>query len=81
MNNNGGGQDYLDKAFNMVARKFGGAQGTKIANDRAKSEKIVRPPYYHVPFLPRFFLLLLFIITHLRMRVANIYDRRMEFAR
>lgn len=33
--------DYLDKAFNAGAKKFGGAQGQKIAGDKAKSEKIV----------------------------------------
>jgi hypothetical protein len=47
MNNNpnqaGGQQDYVDKAFSAGAKKFGGAQGQKIAGDRAKSEKIVRP--------------------------------------
>ena len=38
----GGDQpDYVDKAFAGVAGKFGGAQGQKIAGDRAKSEKIV----------------------------------------
>jgi hypothetical protein len=36
-----GGQDYLDKAFNAGAKKFGGAQGQKIAGNRAMSEKIV----------------------------------------
>lgn len=46
MNNNnnvqgGGQQDYLDKAFNAGAKKFGGAQGQKIANNRGMSEKIV----------------------------------------
>jgi hypothetical protein len=35
-----GGQDYLDKAFNAGAKKFGGAQGQKIAGNRAMSEKI-----------------------------------------
>jgi len=39
-----GQQDYLDKAFNAGAKKFGGAQGQKIANNRGMSEKIVRPP-------------------------------------
>jgi hypothetical protein len=46
MNNNnqaaGGQQDYLDKAFNAGAKKFGGAQGQKIAGNRGMSEKIVR---------------------------------------
>jgi hypothetical protein len=45
MNNNNqgaGGQDYLDKAFNAGAKKFGGAQGQKIAGNRGMSEKIVR---------------------------------------
>jgi hypothetical protein len=37
-----GGQDYGDKAFNKVASKFGGAQGQKVANNRAMSEKVVR---------------------------------------
>jgi len=37
-----GNQDYLDKAFNAGAKKFGGAQGQKIAGNRAMSEKIVR---------------------------------------
>lgn len=44
-NNNaaaGGQQDYLDKAFAAGAKKFGGAQGQKVANNRAMSEKIVR---------------------------------------
>jgi hypothetical protein len=36
-----GGQDYLDKAFNAGAKKFGGAQGQKIAANRGMSEKIV----------------------------------------
>jgi hypothetical protein len=36
-----GGQDYLDKAFGAGAKKFGGAQGQKIAGNRAMSEKIV----------------------------------------
>jgi len=35
-----GNQDYLDKAFNAGAKKFGGAQGQKIAGNRAMSEKI-----------------------------------------
>ncbi|KAJ4392771.1 hypothetical protein N0V91_011266 [Didymella pomorum] len=42
-NNNaaaGGQQDYLDKAFAAGAKKFGGAQGQKIANNRGMSEKI-----------------------------------------
>jgi hypothetical protein len=39
---NAGGNDYLDKAFNAVASKFGGAQGKKVANNKAMSEKIVR---------------------------------------
>ena len=33
-------QDYLDKAFAAGAKKFGGAQGQKVANNRAMSEKI-----------------------------------------
>ena len=37
-----GNQDYLDKAFNAGAKKFGGAQGQKVAGNRALSEKIVR---------------------------------------
>lgn len=44
-NNNAQGagqQDYLDKAFAAGAKKFGGAQGQKVANNRAMSEKIVR---------------------------------------
>jgi hypothetical protein len=39
----GGKPDYLDKAFGAGAKKFGGAQGQKIAGNRATSEKIVRP--------------------------------------
>ncbi|KAJ8107141.1 hypothetical protein OPT61_g9071 [Boeremia exigua] len=42
-NNNAQGagqQDYLDKAFAAGAKKFGGAQGQKVANNRAMSEKI-----------------------------------------
>lgn len=39
-----GQQDYLDKAFAAGAKKFGGAQGQKIANNRGMSEKIVRNP-------------------------------------
>ncbi|KNG52650.1 hypothetical protein DDE82_001660 [Stemphylium lycopersici] len=35
-----GGDDYLDKAFNAGAKKFGGAQGQKIAGNKAMSEKI-----------------------------------------
>lgn len=34
-------QDYLDKAFGAGAKKFGGAQGQKIAANRGLSEKIV----------------------------------------
>lgn len=41
-----GNQDYLDKAFNAGAKKFGGAQGQKVAGNRALSEKIVR----YLPF-------------------------------
>ena len=45
-NNNpaGGAQkdDYLDKAFNAGAKKFGGAQGQKVAANKGMSEKIVR---------------------------------------
>jgi len=40
-NSGAGGQDYLDKAFNAGAKKFGGAHGQKIAGNRATSEKIV----------------------------------------
>jgi hypothetical protein len=40
-NSGAGGQDYLDKAFGMGAKKFGGAQGQKIAGNRETSEKIV----------------------------------------
>lgn len=36
--------DYLDKAFNAGAKKFGGAQGQKVAGNKAMSEKIVRLP-------------------------------------
>ena len=46
-NNNAQGahqQDYLDKAFAAGAKKFGGAQGQKIANNRGMSEKIVCYP-------------------------------------
>ncbi|PVH95316.1 hypothetical protein DM02DRAFT_675564 [Periconia macrospinosa] len=32
--------DYLDKAFEAGAKKFGGAQGQKVAGNRAMSEKI-----------------------------------------
>ena len=35
-----GGNDPLDKAFNTVATKFGGAQGSKVAGNKALSEKI-----------------------------------------
>lgn len=35
-----GKEDYLDKAFNAGAKKFGGAQGQKISQNRALSEKI-----------------------------------------
>jgi hypothetical protein len=35
-----GGQDYVDKAFTTGMKKFGGAQGQKIAGNRAMSEKI-----------------------------------------
>lgn len=45
-----GGDDYLDKAFNAGAKKFGGAQGQKIAANRGMSEKIVctlhTPPFW-----------------------------------
>jgi hypothetical protein len=48
-NNQAGGKpDYLDKAFGMGAKKFGGAQGQKIAGNRATSEKIVCLALYHV---------------------------------
>jgi hypothetical protein len=40
-----GKDDYLDKAFNAGAKKFGGAQGQKVAGNRAMSEKIVCPTY------------------------------------
>ncbi|KAH9880166.1 hypothetical protein J1614_002192 [Plenodomus biglobosus] len=48
MNNNGhtaaggagGKEDYLDKAFNAGAKKFGGAHGQKISQNRGMSEKI-----------------------------------------
>ncbi|EUC32574.1 hypothetical protein COCCADRAFT_37519 [Bipolaris zeicola 26-R-13] len=39
-NSAAGGNDYLDKAFNTVASKFGGAQGKKIAANKGLSEKI-----------------------------------------
>jgi hypothetical protein len=46
MNNNPngarGGDDYVDKAFAAGAKKFGGAQGQKIAANKATSEKIVQ---------------------------------------
>ena len=51
MNNNAQGsgqQDYLDKAFNAGAKKFGGAQGQKIAGNRGMSEKIVRRSLCHI---------------------------------
>ncbi|EUC41844.1 hypothetical protein COCMIDRAFT_105139 [Bipolaris oryzae ATCC 44560] len=38
--NAAGGNDYLDKAFNTVANKFGGEQGKKIAANKGLSEKI-----------------------------------------
>jgi hypothetical protein len=43
MNNQGGagGQDYGDKIFQGAAKKFGGAQGQKIAGNKAMSEKVV----------------------------------------
>jgi hypothetical protein len=41
-NNNAGQEDYVDKAFKAGAKKFGGAQGQKIAGNRGMSEKIVR---------------------------------------
>lgn len=53
-NNNAQGagqQDYLDKAFAAGAKKFGGAQGQKVANNRAMSEKIVRPYFPSIPVL------------------------------
>jgi hypothetical protein len=40
-NSGAGGQDYLDKAFGMGAKKFGGSRGQMIAGNRATSEKIV----------------------------------------
>lgn len=48
MNNNNnaqgaGQQDYLDKAFSAGAKKFGGANGQKMANPKT-TEKIVRTP-------------------------------------
>lgn len=50
-----GGDDYLDKAFNAGAKKFGGAQGQKIAANRGMSEKIVctlRLPHLAVSTAP-----------------------------
>jgi hypothetical protein len=41
MNNAGGNKDYGDKVFEGAAKKFGGAQGQKIAGNKAMSEKIV----------------------------------------
>ena len=56
---NAAGSDYLDKAFNAVAGKFGGAQGKKIAANKGMSEKIVccffplsPPPPFYLPYLP-----------------------------
>jgi hypothetical protein len=52
MNNgqsNPGNKDYLDKGLESVERKFGGAQGQKLAGNRNMNEKIVRLP------LPRFY--------------------------
>lgn len=44
MNNgaNPGNKDYLDKAVESAERKFGGAQGQKLAGNRNMNEKIVR---------------------------------------
>jgi hypothetical protein len=45
MNNgqsNPGNKDYLDKGLESVERKFGGAQGQKLAGNRNMNEKIVR---------------------------------------
>lgn len=55
MNNNAQGsgqQDYLDKAFNAGAKKFGGAQGQKVAKNGRMSEKIVRRSLCHIPTVP-----------------------------
>lgn len=49
-----GGQDYLDKAFEQGAKKFGGAQGQKIAANRAMSEKIVCLLPFPFPAFPSF---------------------------
>lgn len=49
-NSAAGGNDYLDKAFNTVASKFGGAQGKKIAANKGLSEKIVRFLSTFLPF-------------------------------
>jgi len=41
-NNSAGNKDYLDKAVESAERKFGGAQGQKLAGNRNMNEKIVR---------------------------------------
>ncbi len=52
--NAGAKPDYLDKAFDMGAKKFGGAQGQKIAGNRGMSEKIVSSaPYFFVVVVSR----------------------------
>lgn len=43
-NQGAGGEDYVDKAFAAGAKKFGGAQGQKVAGNRALSEKIACNP-------------------------------------
>lgn len=52
------GSDYLDKAFNTVASKFGGAEGKKIAANKGLSEKIVCFSPLPYPFPPSFHLFL-----------------------
>ena len=55
MNNNAQGsgqQDYLDKAFNAGAKKFGGAQGQKVAKNGRLSEKIVRRSLCYIHAVP-----------------------------
>lgn len=37
-----GNKDYLDKGVEAAEKKFGGAQGEKLAGNRSVNEKIVR---------------------------------------
>jgi hypothetical protein len=77
MNNgasNPGNKDYLDKGLESVERKFGGAQGNKLAGNRNMNEKIVRTPLPVLTHLPP---IIRALSSH---TVANVQQRPMAHA-